>query len=113
MNGKQLAKIHEEWVAKQYDGRRSRTSGASPVDKGDVSTGTHLYECKLRGAPGGPSMRTTQMRWMEKVADEAWAEGKQPALCLRYYCPESILADHEGWVDFTLRLTRDDSGDKA
>lgn len=110
MNGRQLAKLHEEWIANQYGGNRSRTSGASPVDKGDVSTDTHLYECKLRGVPGGPSMRTTHMKWMEKVADEAWADGKQPALCLRYYCPESPLAAHDGWVDFTLKLTRDDSG---
>lgn len=110
MNGKQLAKLHEEWVAKQYGGKRSRTSGASVVDKGDVTTDSTLFECKMRGVPGGPSMRTTIMRWMEKCADEAWSEGKEPALCLRYYCPDSNLAAHDGWVDFTLRLTRDDSG---
>jgi len=110
MNKRQLATQHEEFIAKKYGGKRSRSSGGSATDKGDVSTSDTLYECKLRGAPGGPAMRTTVMRWMEKVADEAWAEGKSPAVCLRYFCPDSPLAAHDGWVDFTVRLTRDDSG---
>jgi len=111
MNKRQLAEQHETFIAKKYSGRRSRSSGASVVDKGDVTTPTHIFECKLRGAPGGPSMRTTVMRWMEKCADEAWAEGKKPAVCLRYFCPESPLAAHDGWVDFTVKLTSDDCGD--
>lgn len=110
MSKRQLATQHEEYIAKQYNGKRSRSSGGSPTDKGDVSTRDYLYECKLRGAPGGISMRTTVMRWLEKCADEAWAEGKNPAVCLRYYCPESRLAAHDGWVDLTVKLTRDDSG---
>ena len=45
---------------------------------------------------------------MEKMADEAYAEGKDPALALRYFCPDSPLASYDGWVDLTVRLTEQD-----
>ncbi len=44
----------------------------------------------------------------EKIAKEAFAEGSYPALALRYYAPESILADVDGWVDLMVRTVADD-----
>lgn len=110
MTVKELSRQHEELIARMYGGKRSRSSGASAVDKGDVRSQTDetIFECKLTGAPGGDSKRTTLMKVMEKTADEAWAEGKQPAVCLRLFCPESPLSNQEGWVDMTVRLTADD-----
>lgn len=111
MTKKELSKQHEEFIANRYNGERSRSSGASDTDKGDVrvsSTGT-LIECKLTGSPGLPSKRSTLLTHMEKVADEAWAEHKQPAVALRLFCPESPLSNLDGWVDLTVRLTTDDS----
>lgn len=110
MSKKELSRRHEDYVAKIYDGKRSPSSGASVVDKGDVraKTSATIFECKLTGAPGGPSKRTTLLSVMEKTADEAWAEGLEPAVCLRLFCPESPLANVEGWVDLTVRLTADD-----
>lgn len=110
MTKKELSKQHEEYVARIYGGTRSRSSGASDVDKGDVraESSETVFECKLTGAPGGDSKRTTLLRVMEKTADEAWAEGKEPAVCLRLFCPESPLANHEGWVDLTVRMLADD-----
>lgn len=111
MTKKELSKQHEEYIAKQYNGQRSRSSGASDTDKGDVriAGSKSIIECKLTGAPGSGSKRTTLLSHMEKVADEAWAEGKEPAVALRIFCPESPVANVSGWVDFTVRLTADDA----
>lgn len=97
-------------MARQYEGKRSPSSGGSPTDKGDVRVATSktIFECKATGEPGGKSKYTTIIRHMEKMADEAYAEGKDPALALRYFCPESPLAGYDGWVDLTVRLTEQD-----
>lgn len=110
MTKKQLSRLHEEWIASQYGGQRSPSSGASDTDKGDVriASSKTIFECKMTGEPGGDSKRTTLLRQMEKVADEAWAEGKEPAVALRFFCPDSPLADVFGWVDLTVRLTVND-----
>lgn len=111
MTKKQLANQHEERIASSYGGRRSPSSGASDVDKGDVhvKSSKTMFECKLTGTPGGDSKRTMLLRHMEKAADEAWAEGKEPAVALRLFSPDSILADVNGWVDMTVRLMTDDA----
>lgn len=44
----------------------------------------------------------------EKIAKEAYAEGRAPALALRYYAPDSILADTDGWIDLMVRTIGDD-----
>lgn len=110
MTKKEVSKQHEEWIARQYQGTRSRSSGASDTDKGDVriATSNTLFECKATGIPGGESKYTTIIRHLEKVADEAWIEGKTPALAMRYFCPDSPLAGVDGWLDLTIRLTSDD-----
>jgi hypothetical protein len=111
MTKKEVSVTHENWVAKTYGGVRSRSSGASDTDKGDVRVKTleTIFECKATGIPGERSKRSTILTQLEKVSDEAWAEGKRAALCLRLFCPESPLAGVEGWVDLTVRPTRDDA----
>lgn len=115
MTNKEKSKLHEEWIARIYDGVRSRSSGASATDKGDVrvSSSKTIFECKVTGTPGEPSKYTTLIRHFEKVADEAWAENKSPAVALRYFCPDSPLAAHDGWIDFTVRLTHEDAEREA
>lgn len=115
MTKKELSRQHEEWIASQYGGVRSRSSGASDTDKGDVRvvSSQTIFECKLTGSPGGSSKPSTLLRHMEKVADEAWAESKRPAVALRLFVPESPLADLNGWVDLVVRLVKDDNGDQT
>lgn len=110
MDKKRLSKQHEDFVANVYGGIRSRSSGASDVDKGDVrsKTTTSIFECKMTGEPGRPKS-STLLKVMEKMADEAWAEEKEPVVCLRLFNPESPLASREGWVDLSVRLTSDDA----
>lgn len=101
---KKLSKEHEQVVAKRLNGRRSPSSGASDTDKGDVSTSQFLIECKGKFGErtGQKPVRSTIVKQMEKVADEAWSMDKDPMVALRFYIPESTLADNEGYVDLLV-----------
>lgn len=99
----------EDWIAAQFNGRRSASSGAAETDQGDVRTETHLVECKCMGNPEEPIKRPGFAKDLEKVAEEAWQEGRVPILAIRWYDPSSILADRNGWCDVTVKRAVDDS----
>jgi hypothetical protein len=99
----------EEWIAAQYNGRRSASSGAAETDQGDVRTETSLIECKCMGNPEEPIKRPGFARDMEKIVEEAWSENRLPRLAIRWYDPESILADRNGWCDVVVKRVVDDS----
>ena len=105
---KQLSVDHEEYVAHQYGGRRSRSSGGADNDNGDVRAPNDLIECKLTGGPGRPK-RSTLLKQFEKAWEEATMEGRSPVVALRYYCPDSPLANSYGWVDLAVRLLEEDA----
>lgn len=115
---KELSVTHEDFIAAKYGGKRSKSSGGDASDQGDVRTPELLFECKLTGGPGRfcnihdrydcDCRRPTIARQFEKVAVEAYSEGREPRLALRYYDPSSILADRSGWVDLVARLVKDD-----
>mgnify|MGYP006893270111 CR=1 FL=1 len=105
---KKLSTEHEQHVASFLGGRRSRSSGASDTDKGDVITDDQMIECKGKFGKriGEKEVRSTLVKQMEKAADEAWANGKDPAIALRFFMPDSVLADNSGYVDlFVTRLS--------
>lgn len=110
---KALSIQHEEFVAYEYAGSRSNSSGGAAHDQGDVRIkDTHtLFECKGKFGErlDAKPVRSTLVKQMEKVADEAWAESRDPAIALRFYMPDSSLADGQGYVDFAVRLLRDDA----
>jgi len=99
----------ENFIAAQYNGRRSASSGAADTDQGDVRTFEHLIECKCMGNPEEPIKRPAFAKDFEKVTQEAWSEGRIPMLAIRWYDPESILADRTGWVDVIVKRVVDDS----
>lgn len=104
---------HEEFIARCYQGRRSPSSGAADHDEGDVKVGNAkvggiLFECKTTGDSEKPAKATIVTR-MEKVAEEAWSAGYEPALALRFYKPDSRLANDKGFVDLVVRRVADDS----
>lgn len=107
---KKLSVEQEEFVAKKYGGRRSPSSGAAITDLGDVRTSSALWECKGKFGErtGEKPVRSTLVNQMAKVADEAWQEGKEPAIALRFYMPGHILADTKGYVDLVVRRMCDD-----
>lgn len=100
----------EEYVAHVYGGERNKRSGAGDREKGDVKLHTEdtVFECKTTGEPGRPA-KSTIVKWMEKVMDEAYERGKEPALALQYFMPDSPLANRDGWVNLTVRLLEDDA----
>jgi hypothetical protein len=97
--------VQEDLAAMLYQGKRSPSSGAADTDAGDVRTTHSLIECKTAGRPGVEIVPQLPrfVKWLEKVALEAWEEGRDPALFLRYYRPDSRLADRAGWVDVVVR----------
>jgi hypothetical protein len=99
---------HENHIAKLYGGKRTKGSGSGVKQKGDVRITSQgdLVECKARDTRGITPGIVSQL---EKVAREAYEEGLDPALALRYYLPDSILADSDGYVDMMVRLVRDDT----
>lgn len=117
---KRLSVDHEDHVAREYQGVRSASSGGADNDNGDVRSKNDLIECKYTGQPGKTCKRhgvvdcpdcnrTTLLRQFEKVAEEAYMEGRSPVVALRIYCPDSILANPKGWVDLSVRLLGDDA----
>jgi hypothetical protein len=100
---------HEDFIARKYDGRRSASSGGADNDNGDVRTATLLIECKMTGGPGEkPKPLPKFVQHLEKVAEEAYLEGREPVVALRYYAPDSILANPHGWIDVAVRPVADD-----
>lgn len=105
---KELAKEHEHYIAKRYHGVRSLSSGASDHAKGDVKSrwdGT-VFECKTQMRQQHSKSKLVSQ--MEKCADEAWEQALDPAVSLRFWDPQSPLADFSGWIYITARLTEDD-----
>lgn len=110
---KDLSKEHEEYVAVRYGGRRSPSSGAAFTDLGDVRVPEMLVECKGKFGErtGDKPVRSTLVTHFEKIADEAWQGDRIPAMALRFYMPESPLANNLGYVDLIVKLLEDDLGD--
>lgn len=101
---------HEDYIANLYGGVRSNSSGAADNDQGDVRTPTLLIEAKVTGNPGvKPKPLPKFVRELEKITEEAWSEGREPVLALRYFAPDSILANRQGWIDLAVRRAVDDA----
>lgn len=106
---KKLSVDHEDWIADKYGGTRSKSSGGSDRDQGDVrcphvqDRPALLIECKATMKPAKKLIDE-----FEKITKEAYSEGRIPALALRYFAPDSILADVDGWVDLIVKRVADD-----
>ena len=109
-SAKDLSVRQEDDIARMFGGERSKSSGAAEHDAGDVRCQYLLIECKVR-MPDHKAILTRPMptfvRQLEKVAVEAWESGKDPLLSLRYYSPDSPLANTDGWVDIAVMRAQD------
>lgn len=106
---KWLSLRQEDHIAKVYAGRRSPSSGAAVADQGDIRTKAELIECKHTGTFDKPAKSiSVTLKDLEKIADEAWSEGREPVLALCIYNPDSVLAYPDGSIHLTVRLTADD-----
>jgi len=103
MSPKRISELHEMHIAKLLDGKRSASSGAADNDAGDVRASIWLGECKATMKQSNPRM----VMQFEKIAKEAYESGLLPFLALRYYRPESFLANVDGWLDLIVILSGD------
>lgn len=101
---KRMSVDHEEFIARSYNGKRSPSSGGAAHDNGDIRCPTALIECKVTRKEIKPKI----IKDFEKITEEAYAEGREPALALRYFEPNSILANSDGWIDLIVRRVADD-----
>jgi hypothetical protein len=109
---KRLSQEHEDYIARLYGGRRSPSSGGQAHDAGDVRTKETLFECKGKFGErvGAKPVKSTLVDQFEKITDEAYEGMREPAVTLRFYMPDSKLADGQGFVDLVVRLAQDDAG---
>ena len=114
---KWLSLRQEEFVARAYGAERDPSSGAGTATKGDViqrrsvtsPLPEQLFECKHRGTFDKPAKSISlSLKDFEKIRDAAISEGREPVMQFRLYAPDSSLANHDGMVDFTVRLTAQD-----
>lgn len=109
-----MSERQEKKVARVYGGTRSPSSGAAETDQGDIRTPDQLIECKHRGTFDKPAASISlKLSDFEKIFNEAVSEGRETAMVLSLYAPDSILADKDGEVNFTVRLMLDDFHGRA
>lgn len=76
------SKQQEKKVAKSLGGKRQANSGATPFQKGDVITDQFLIECKTKTKDC--KSFTIKEDWLLKNEEEAFAMGRDSALCFDF-----------------------------
>lgn len=108
-SSKWFSEQQENYIARLFGGVRSPSSGGADTDRGDVRLQSTLIECKHTGSFLKPAKSiSVKLSDLEKLADEAWSEGKDFALALRLYAPDSVLSDSSGMVDLVVRMATAD-----
>ena len=96
------AQNHENYIARMYKGKRSPSSGASWVDRGDVrfeiETYNYTAECKTTEKKSFSIKKET---W-NKIVEEAQEQGRRPCMFIRF-------EDESGkMIDLVVRSIHDD-----
>ncbi len=84
----------EKRLTKRLCGRARPASGAMPGAKGDIELGPTLLEAK---STRRDSM-TIKLDWLCKIAREAMAEGKMPALSVSFVNEHGRSRELGDWV---------------
>jgi len=92
----------EHRVARAVGGRRVSGSGASMFSKGDVRADRFLIECK-RTVHGSIGVKKV---WLDKIAREAAAAGKEPALAIEIAGGPEDAHGERDWIMVPLRVWR-------
>lgn len=117
-SSKWFSRLAENRCARAYNADVDPSSGAGVKTKGDSKqrVGTRraglrdqLFESKHRGTyEKSARSGTVNLAVLEKLADAAWAENREPVLHLSILDPHSPLSNEEGCVDVVVRLMEDD-----
>lgn len=102
--------LKQEWfIGATYGGQVTPGSGNSVRSPGDVRTARMLIECKQTGQMDKPVKSfSLKLGELEKAFDEATSEGRDMAMAIRIYNPESMLSDRDGMIDLIVRRVADD-----
>jgi len=76
------SKQQEKKIAKAVDGKRQANSGATAFQKGDVITDQFLIEAKTKTKDC--KSFTVKEDWLLKNEEEAFAMGRESALCFDF-----------------------------
>jgi len=93
----------EQRVAKEIGARVRPASGAMPGAKGDMEVRRALVEAK---STTGNSI-SVNLDWLAKIAREAMAEGKTPALTVSYVDDDGRPRQDGDWVMIPLYMFRE------
>lgn len=97
---KQWSIDQENSVARWLGGTRTKNSGATDRQKGDVASEDYLVECKFAGSPVKPARSISlKLEDYHKIRDEAAQEGRVPLMHVRFIAHDSPWADDNGFVD--------------
>jgi hypothetical protein len=99
----------EKRLAKDLGARERPASGAMPGFKGDMMFGKALLEAKSTTQ----ASMSVKFDWLVKIAKEALAEGKTPALSVSYVEPDGRERPHGQWALIPLHLFKEIFGDPA
>lgn len=77
---KKLWQKAEEMIAKYFEGKRVKASGALPGNKGDVKTDKYLIEVKSTGG----NVIMVDVKWLLKINAEARGSNRIPLLVLKF-----------------------------
>ena len=77
----------ENIVAKDIGGKTTSNSGATPFDKGDISTDKFLIECKTKTS--NSDSISIKKEWLEKLKDEALFMKKEHEALIFNFGPDS------------------------
>ena len=81
-----FSSIQEKSVEKDLGGERTKNSGATTFDKGDVKTDKFLIECKTKTTPS--QSISIKKEWIEKNNKEALFMGKPYAAIAFNFGPD-------------------------
>ncbi|MFA4971182.1 MAG: hypothetical protein WC683_01120 [bacterium] len=97
----------EHRVARVMRGHRNRGSGASMYAKGDVRAEDFLTECKRTEH----ASLYVKKAWLDKIAREAAAAGKEPALAIEIAGGPNDAHGERDWIMIPLRCWRQLTGE--
>ena len=84
----------EKRAAKRLGGRQQPGSGSQQHSKGDIKLKEFLIESKATVAES----LSVKLAWLKKIAEEAIAINREPALLIQFVDGQGRLVSEGGWV---------------
>lgn len=88
---KKPSEVHEEYIARFFNGEKQPGSGNKWPNRGDIKTERFLISCK------GTSHKQVilQLAAIDEIAKQSFIAGKKPLLCIRIQGRDFLVIDLE------------------